>query len=190
MSKSRKNKGKATSETSGESVSYLNRNRVFVYAAVVAVLVAVAIFKGGGDGGSDSAQRTPEPIQFVKQGTLIFRSPDGDTMASLEIEIAKDRRDQQVGLMFRESLEDNQGMLFVYPYARTQIFWMRNERIPLDMVFVDDQLEIVNIHKYTIPDSDEKYQSVRPAMYVLEVRAGLCDDLGVDSTCSIDFTEL
>ena len=77
--------------------------------------------------------------------------------------------------MKRKSMEENQGMLFIFPEEKMQAFWMRNTLISLDMIFVSAQKEIVTIHKNTKVLSDQSYPSTKPAMYVIEVDAGFSD---------------
>jgi len=188
MSRSKKQRGdtEPTGATSTTGLG-LSRNRIILYAAVVVVAIIVALVAGTSKNGDEAT--TPKPIGFEKEGMLALLSAGDDTLAVLEIEFARTPHEQQVGLMFRDNLGPRQGMLFVYPYARYQVFWMKNETIPLDIIFVDKDKRVVNIHRYTVPDSEEKYASSKPAQIGLEVNAGLCDELGVDSTCSIDWTE-
>ncbi|MGI9010834.1 MAG: DUF192 domain-containing protein [Nitrososphaeraceae archaeon] len=88
------------------------------------------------------------------------------------IEIANDPYEIQKGLMFRKSLEWNNGMLFVYGDERYRSFWMKNTNIPLDIIFVDKNFKIVDIKKNAKPCLSYKcpsYPSKAPANYVLEV---------------------
>jgi hypothetical protein len=74
--------------------------------------------------------------------------------------------------MKRKNMEDNQGMLFIFPLERLQSFWMINTFLSLDIVFVNSRNEIVTIHKNTTPLLDRSYPSSDPAIYVVEVVAG------------------
>ena len=69
-------------------------------------------------------------------------------------------------------MEENQGMLFIFPADAMQSFWMRNTLISLDMIFINSNKKIVTIHKNTKVLSDQSYPSTSPARYVLEVNAG------------------
>jgi uncharacterized membrane protein (UPF0127 family) len=72
-------------------------------------------------------------------------------------------------------MEENQGMLFIFPDEQIRSFWMRNTFISLDMIFVNSNKEIVTIHKNTRVLSSESYPSAEPATYVIEVVAGFTD---------------
>ncbi len=79
------------------------------------------------------------------------------------------------GLMFRKELAENSGMLFVYPGDGIYSFWMKNTLIPLDMVWLDKDLQVVHIKSFVPPCKDYKCPSYNPgveARYVLEVNAG------------------
>jgi uncharacterized protein len=92
------------------------------------------------------------------------------------IEIADDPQERNRGLMFRKSLESNSGMLFVFEDTANRSFWMKNTLIPLDMIFIDNNLRIVDIKQNVQPCLHENpcpsYPSIKPAKYVLEVNAG------------------
>ncbi len=94
----------------------------------------------------------------------------------LDLEVADNSFLQQVGLSGRESLEENQGMIFVYDYEMEELgFWMKDTLIPLDILFLNKDLEIVHvIEKVEICEQDpcEVYKSEQKAQYVIEVNAG------------------
>lgn len=116
---------------------------------------------------------------FTKEGELNFISPIGKIKKKIDVEIADTEYDRAVGLMFRESMEENQGMLFIMPSERKQAFWMKNTMIPLDMIFMDKDQKIVSIQKNTRPYSEQSYISEKPAKYVVEVIAGFANKYGI-----------
>jgi len=79
--------------------------------------------------------------------------------------------------MFRRSLAENHGMLFIYDSARHVSMWMKNTYVPLDMLFIDQNKKIVRIAKSTTPLSLDHISSGQPIVYVLEVLAGMTDQL-------------
>ncbi len=99
----------------------------------------------------------------------------GDT---LWVEIAATPEAQVQGLMFRDTLPENRGMLFVYPEPRRLVFWMRNTTIPLDLAFADEQGVIVEIQQME-PLSDSLHQAPQPVRYALEVNRGWFQRHGV-----------
>lgn len=113
---------------------------------------------------------------FKKEGVLYFLSKvNNDTLRQIDIEFADNDEERAKGLMDRKSMSDIQGMLFIFPKAEEQSFWMKNTYISLDIIYLDEKKEIVSVQKYTTPLSEESLPSFKKAQYVLEVNAGFCD---------------
>lgn len=107
---------------------------------------------------------------FRKDGELTFVDSTGSKpITKIDIQIADDDFDRELGLMFRKHMQENRGMLFIFPNETIQNFWMRNTFIPLDMIFVNSKDEIVTIRHATQTLSDQTYASTAPAQYVIEV---------------------
>lgn len=125
--------------------------------------------------GSASWSQSP-PNELAK----IF-TPTG---VSLSVEIAEtvDKRSQ--GLMFRQSLEADQGMLFIFPEMGYWTFWMKNTLIPLDILWMDESGKILHVESQ-VPictkkdDSCPRYYSTRESIFVLEIQAGRAKELGL-----------
>lgn len=121
----------------------------------------------------------PEP-PFVKEGELAVLDPSGKKIVQkFDIEIAQIPEERQQGLMYRKSMSDNQGMLFLFEYPEPQSFWMHNTYISLDIIYLNEKMEVVSIQKNAAPQSDKPLPSGKPAQYVLEINGGLCDKLGI-----------
>jgi hypothetical protein len=95
------------------------------------------------------------------------------------VEVARTSDQQAQGLMFRERLGANEGMIFPFPYPRPASFWMRNTLIPLDMVFIREDGTIARIAANTVPHSEEPVGSGEPVIAVLELRGGRASELGI-----------
>ena len=120
-----------------------------------------------------------QQFDFTKEGELTFQSSEGKFISKIDIEIADDLVERGVGLMYREHMTLNQGMLFIFPEEEYQSFWMKNTVLSLDMIFVNKKMEIVTIHKNTTPFSEQSYPSTGPSIYVVEVNAGYTDQFGI-----------
>lgn len=112
-----------------------------------------------------------------------------DSGASFNVEVADSPEEQAAGLMHRLNLPENEGMLFVFEDEKPRAFWMKNTLIPLDMIFMDSNLTVVDI-KHAVPCSSEPcelYHS-RPAQYVLEINKGLSEEnkISVGSTVELN----
>lgn len=127
-----------------------------------------------------STDQSAKPTEFKKEGELLCLSADGDTLRKLDIEIAALEHERTRGLMWRRSLPDTQGMLFIFEREERRSFWMKNTLIGLDILFIKENGEVESISKYTIPKSERSIPSKGPAKYVLEVTEGFCDLYGFD----------
>ncbi|HEX6121198.1 MAG TPA: DUF192 domain-containing protein [Dongiaceae bacterium] len=96
-----------------------------------------------------------------------------------DVEIADDEAERAEGLMYRQTLADNAGMLFLYPSPRAVQFWMKNTLLPLDIVFVRADGTIARIAADTTPLSEDLIPSGEPVLAVLEVKAGTMRELGI-----------
>ena len=138
--------------------------------------------------GCNHGNNPDEEYMFKKNGELTFNDPSG-TLITIDIQIARTEFDRQLGLMFRKSMNENQGMLFIFPDNRIRSFWMRNTEIPLDIIFVDSAKTILNIARNTIPYSDNSYSSSGPAKYVVEVNGGFTDRHNIAHGDKISWTK-
>lgn len=115
-----------------------------------------------------------EYYTFTKEGELIFTDSLGTLKAKIDLEIADNDYERQLGLMNRKEMSENQGMLFIFPKEAYQSFWMRNTFISLDMIFVNEQKKIVTIHRDTKILTEQSYPASELSKYVVEVVAGFC----------------
>ncbi len=95
------------------------------------------------------------------------------------VEVARSAPDQAKGMMFRDRLDDDRGMLFPFPQAKVASFWMRNTVIPLDIIFIRANGSIESIAENAIPYSTDPIEAGEPVTAVLELRGGLAAELGI-----------
>ena len=151
----------------------------------------IATIPAGGSG--------PNEIVARKPGIEIVRGQDNDNInnnrsnnnsynvrsfvvARLFVEISDEPDEYEMGLMFRQQLPLNAGMLFAFNSEEPRTFWMKNTLIPLDMMFIDSNSKIVDIFENVPPceqDQCPTYPSEQPAQYVLEVNAGFVNEKDV-----------
>src|SRR5690606_30470350 len=117
----------------------------------------------------------------------IIESKTDSIKANFDIEIAETEYETQTGLMYRRSMEENQGMLFIQPTEALQYFYMKNTEFPLDIIYIDGGLKIVSFQKNAKPYDESSLPSNVPAKYVFEINAGLSDKMGFQVGDSIVF---
>lgn len=128
-----------------------------------------------------------EYYKFTKEGELIFSDSLGTLKTKINLEIADTEYERQLGLMNRKEMKEDEGMLFIFPDVDYRSFWMLNTFISLDMIFVNENRQIVTIHKNTATLSQKSYASTAPAKYVVEVLAGFTDRHNIQVGDKIDW---
>lgn len=110
----------------------------------------------------------------------------------IRVEVADSPEEQWRGLMFRESLGEREGMLFIFGEEQALGFWMKDTLIPLDMIFLDGNRTVVKIHTAVPCEADPCpiYSSGRPAQYVVEVNAGFAEQQGIREGVQLEFRGL
>jgi uncharacterized membrane protein (UPF0127 family) len=107
------------------------------------------------------------------------------------VEIADDDAERARGLMFRDTLADGTGMLFIHDSESPQAYWMKNTRIPLDILYFDDDRKLVSQQRGVPPCSAgnncPSYPSEGPARYVLELNAGEAARLKLQDGAELTF---
>ena len=130
-----------------------------------------------------------ETISFTKEGELAVLSSETDSIkANFDIEIAETEYETQTGLMYRKSMKEDRGMLFIQPTESLQYFYMKNTEIPLDIIYINSGMKIVSFQKNAEPFNENTLPSNAPAKYILEINAGLSDQLGLQVGDSISFS--
>jgi uncharacterized membrane protein (UPF0127 family) len=106
-----------------------------------------------------------------------LRGPWGQ--AQFRIETADDAESRAQGLMHRESLPAMSGMLFLYDSPQPLVFWMRNTLIPLDLLFIDPNGEVLMVHERAIPLDESHIVGPDASIAVLEINGGMAQTLGI-----------
>lgn len=154
------------------------------------LVIALAVFVMGGLVyiAIPKTPKGPAGPRFTRQGELQFiERESGKEIKSIDIEVKRSPEERNTGMMWRRSMEDSQGMLFIMDRPEPQSFWMRNTYIPLDIIFVDENLKVLNIRANAQPQTLESQPSIGDALYVVEVVGGFCEKYGVQAGDEIRF---
>lgn len=127
-------------------------------------------------------------VLLLFSAPLFFSSCAGDARVTIrgektktfQVELVEGRIRKTLGLMFRSHLERDRGMLFVYETPAYRSFWMKNTRVPLDIIFVDEHMKVLNVEAADPCEADPcpRYVSSGRAKYVLEVGQGFSREYG------------
>jgi len=139
------------------------------------ILFVVGIVLNSCKGESKNIVKT-EPISFTKEGQLSISRQKTDTLITqLDIEFAQSEYETQTGLMYRKGMEEDQGMLFIFPEERMHSFYMKNTEFPLDIIYIKADSTIANFQENAQPFNEAGLSSQVPIQFVLEVNAGLAE---------------
>lgn len=107
------------------------------------------------------------------------------------VEVADDNEERARGLMFRDAMEDGRGMLFIHDNEMNLAYWMKNTKIPLDILYFDSERRLVSQQRDVPPCSlgngCPPYPSSGPARYVLELNAGQAAKMGLNDGAVLKF---
>jgi uncharacterized protein len=121
----------------------------------------------------------------LEQVPLTIRS--GSKLHRFTVEVARTGEEQATGLMNRESLAPDRGMIFPYDPPQLAAFWMKNTLIPLDMIFIRADGSIARIAANTVPLSLDPVPAGEPVAAVLEIAGGRSAELGIRPGDTVDW---
>ncbi|MCD6109620.1 DUF192 domain-containing protein [bacterium] len=117
---------------------------------------------------------------FSGEKQVVFKTDKG--ISTYKVEVADTKEERMKGLMNRENLDENRGMIFIYDKEVKPAFWMKNTLIPLDMVFMDKDFKVVDYFVDVQPckvDLCTHYIPSNNAQYIVELNAGQIEKIGL-----------
>lgn len=170
----------------------MKKNKSFIALFLLAIFVFAAVgywllpFLAKNDTSSNTENNYNQPPAFVKEGEVTFWKGQ-QTIVKIDVEIAATESERAQGLMYRPSMPDSVGMLFIFEWPAPQAFWMKNTIMSLDIIYLDENKKIVSISKNAVPYSEDSLPSAGNAQYVVEVVAGFTDKYGIQPGDRITF---
>ncbi|MDZ7719536.1 MAG: DUF192 domain-containing protein [Balneolaceae bacterium] len=148
----------------------MNRILLFFLFTPVLPLLFISSCNDTNQQSENQIKETGRELEFI--GEVSFIRAENDTISTIDVAVADDNNSRSEGLMNVTELPDDSGMLFIFSNDSPRSFWMANTPLPLDIIFVNSDMEIVRIHRNTQPFSQQSIQSEAPARFVVEVSAG------------------
>ncbi len=133
-------------------------------------------------------------LSILVLGGIIIMKKNDQTVCLEEkcfnIEVASTKEERIQGLKNREKISENQGLLFILPEERESSFWMKNVAIPLDIIWVNKDKEVVFVKENAQPCQEDcpKISPGKRAKYVLEVKGGMCQKKGIEIGSKLQFS--
>lgn len=161
--------------------------RRYLSAYALSVLISAGLFSCNDHNEKSSEEIETDPITFTKEGEAFVIKQNGDTISKLDVEFAETDYERQTGLMYRESMKQDQGMIFIYNSEMQRNFYMKNTYISLDILYFDADTLFVSAQENAVPRDESSLPSDGPAQYILEVNAGLSNDWDLAEGDKISF---
>lgn len=169
--------------TGAESIAYPRRVHPRILLVALSLVAACRQAPPAGEGAGSPAADAGARIR----GPAVVLRPQGRAAVTVSVEVASTPAVRDRGLMYRRDLGEARGMIFVFPRADHQVFWMRNTLIPLDMVFIRPDRTVLGIVKNATPETDDHRSVPGDSLYVLEVNGGQCDRWGLREGDRVEF---
>lgn len=136
------------------------------------LVIGIPLLWAGCSGGKTEKKdiQKGRSIEFTRE--VSFLNTEGEKITTIEVAIADDQNERNMGLMDVNELPSDKGMLFIFDSQQPLSFWMANTPLSLDIFFVNNSGEIVRIHQNTQPFSENNLSSGEPAKYVIETNSG------------------
>jgi uncharacterized protein len=139
---------------------------------------------------AESAQSpTPEAsTPDAKRASVVLAGTQGERKVT--VEVVSSPRSVERGLMYRQFMPPDAGMLFLMGEEEVHSFWMRNTLIPLDMIFIGKDLKVVGVVENAEPRTDTSRSVGKPSLYVLEVNGGWTSKNGIGAGAAVRFDDV
>jgi uncharacterized membrane protein (UPF0127 family) len=107
----------------------------------------------------------------------------------IKVQISKTEAERNLGLMYRDKMPLDHGMLFVFPEEEERSFWMKNTFISLDIIFIDQKQKVTTVLMNVPPHTTSPRRSNAPAKYVIELNSGMAKEYEIEVNTTIDISE-
>jgi uncharacterized protein len=163
---------------------------------VVVALWLLAACPGGRSGGepqpaAKAAAAAPVEVDRAQsesgEDAKVVLMPAGGEAVTVRVEVARTEAERRRGLMFRQHMDEDAGMLFLFDEPSQLSFWMRNTYIPLDMIFIEPSLRVLGIVENAEPMTESSRFVPGMSQYVLEVNAGFSRRHGLGEGTMVRF---
>jgi len=161
----------------------MSTGRLRVGSGLLACLLAIGPLAGCR---SRDGRNSGTAADSVSTAPVVVLNGEGHGVP-IRVELALTEEQRERGLMFRNHMDDDAGMLFVFPQPSPLVFWMKNTFIPLDMIFIDSERRIVGVVEEATPRTETPRSVAGKSQFVLEIVGGMSRRLGVKAGQTVEF---
>jgi len=159
-------------------------------SAAILFIGTISLFMANcGPDRPDQTEPGSELRTLTYETQVAFLSSSGDTISVIDAALADDQTSRTQGLMNVTSMPEDAGMIFIFDENQPRSFWMASTPLALDLIFANENFEIVRIHRNASPYSQDSIASREPAKYVVEVNAGYTLQYDINEGGSIRILE-
>lgn len=150
-------------------------------------LAAAALFSASAVAQDEAAAPPAQLPPDAEEAVVEYGGPEpltvrsGDSGVEFSVEIADEPRSRSRGMMYRDAVGENEGMLFLYGSPRVVSIWMKNTQIPLDVIYIKSDGVIAKIVRQAVPFSLQSLSSETPVQGILEIGGGQAEALGIQT---------
>ncbi|HKU37001.1 MAG TPA: DUF192 domain-containing protein [Polyangiales bacterium] len=157
----------------------VSRTRSFALGSAFVLMLLAPHCKTGV--GSEAQAAPPQAARAPEraQEPVVELEPVGGSPVRVRVELAQTPEQRQRGLMFRKQLAPDAGMLFIFEHPQHNVFWMHNTYLPLDMIFITADWNVLGVVENATPQTDSPREVPGISAYVLEVNAGFSRQYGI-----------
>lgn len=165
-----------------ELLANMRKITTYFLSAILGIMVIA-----GCSGESQDNQRADDGRELNYTEEITFLDEDGEEVTTIQSAVAETEDERNEGLMNVNDLPSDRGMLFIFDEQEPLSFWMANTPLSLDIMFVNEDMEIVRVHQNTQPFSEENFASDVPARYVIETNAGFSVNHDIREGMRVEF---
>ncbi|HEY4185699.1 MAG TPA: DUF192 domain-containing protein [Polyangia bacterium] len=154
---------------------------------ILSVTLALGVGACHSGGSGRSVAESGAPVAATGTPVVILHAGAGGRSIPVRVELALNEPQRERGLMYRNHMDPDAGMLFLFPSPAPLTFWMKNTLIPLDMIFIDQDRHILGIVENAVPETETARRVTGNSQYVLEIGGGLSQKWGVVPGSTVDF---
>ena len=157
----------------------VSRGSIRTARALVLLLPCLSQCKSAGGSEAQAAPPQAARATAAPEQPVVVLEPLGGSPVRVKVELAQTPEQRQRGLMFRKQLAPDAGMLFIFERPQHNVFWMHNTYLPLDMIFIKEDWNVLGVVENATPQTDSPREVPGISAYVLEVNAGFSRQYGI-----------